>query len=155
MSGKYNDTQFFILPDIASELSQLDHIKDEEERQTKKDELLSNYAVKSERVHTVNQLLKAYALFDRDDQYVVIDGQVKIVDEQTGRILEGRRYSEGLHQAIEAKERVHEDFPKGLRAVFPIQPSPVPYAKAITKDFAADQIARTAGQICRIFKPGI
>jgi len=107
LSGKYNDTQFFILPDIASELSQLDHIKDEEERQTKKDELLSNYAVKSERVHTVNQLLKAYALFDRDDQYVVIDGQVKIVDEQTGRILEGRRYSEGLHQAIEAKERVH------------------------------------------------
>ena len=72
----------------------------------KKDELLTNYAIKSERVHTINQLLKAYTMFEKDDEYVVIDGQVKIVDEQTGRIMEGRRYSDGLHQAIEAKEGV-------------------------------------------------
>jgi preprotein translocase subunit SecA len=98
---------FFILPDIASELSQIDNLElSTEDKQIKKDELLTNYSVKSERVHTVNQLLKAYSLFDRDDEYVVIDGQVKIVDEQTGRIMEGRRYSDGLHQAIEAKERV-------------------------------------------------
>ena len=67
---------------------------------------MTNYAIKSERVHTINQLLKAYTMFEKDDEYVVIDGQVKIVDEQTGRIMEGRRYSDGLHQAIEAKENV-------------------------------------------------
>jgi preprotein translocase subunit SecA len=106
LTGKTDDPTFFVLPDITAQLSELDHIKDEEERQAKKDELLTNYAVKSERVHTVNQLLKAYTLFEKDDEYVVMDGQVKIVDEQTGRILEGRRYSDGLHQAIEAKERV-------------------------------------------------
>ena len=78
----------------------------EEEKLAKKDELMTNYAIKSERVHTINQLLKAYAMFEKDDEYVVIAGQVKIVDEQTGRIMEGRRYSDGLHQAIEAKERL-------------------------------------------------
>ena len=98
---------FFVLPDIAAELSQVDNLDlSSDEKQLKKDELLANYSIKSERVHTVNQLLKAYSLFDKDDEYVVIDGQVKIVDEQTGRIMEGRRYSDGLHQAIEAKERV-------------------------------------------------
>jgi preprotein translocase subunit SecA len=107
LTGRTDDPQFFILPDIASELSQVDNLDlSKEDKQIKKDELLTNYSVKSERVHTVNQLLKAYSLFDRDDEYVVIDGQVKIVDEQTGRIMEGRRYSDGLHQAIEAKERV-------------------------------------------------
>jgi Preprotein translocase subunit SecA (ATPase, RNA helicase) len=107
LTGKSDDPQFFILPDIASELSQFDNMDiPPEDKQTKKDELITNYSVKSERVHTVNQLLKAYSLFDRDDEYVVVDGQVKIVDEQTGRIMEGRRYSDGLHQAIEAKERV-------------------------------------------------
>ncbi|MDR0699173.1 MAG: preprotein translocase subunit SecA [Tannerella sp.] len=107
LTGRSNDPQFFVLPDIASELSQVDNMNlSNEDKQIKKDELLANYSVKSERVHTVNQLLKAYSLFDRDDEYVVIDGQVKIVDEQTGRIMEGRRYSDGLHQAIEAKERV-------------------------------------------------
>ncbi len=106
LTGKTDDPTFFVLPDITAQLSELDHIKEEEERQAKKDELLTTYAVKSERVHTVNQLLKAYTLFEKDDEYVVMDGQVKIVDEQTGRILEGRRYSDGLHQAIEAKERV-------------------------------------------------
>jgi preprotein translocase subunit SecA len=107
LTGRSDDPQFFVLPDIASELSQVDNMDlSNEEKQIKKDELLTNYSIKSERVHTVNQLLKAYSLFDRDDEYVVIDGQVKIVDEQTGRIMEGRRYSDGLHQAIEAKERV-------------------------------------------------
>jgi preprotein translocase subunit SecA len=107
LTGNSDDPYFFVLPDIASELSQIDHLSGTEiEQQAKKDEILTNYSVKSERVHTINQLLKAYTLFERDDEYVVIDGQVKIVDEQTGRIMEGRRYSDGLHQAIEAKERV-------------------------------------------------
>ncbi|MDR2041635.1 MAG: preprotein translocase subunit SecA [Tannerella sp.] len=107
LTGKSDDPHFFVLPDIASELSQIDLMDNTEvERQTRKDEILTNYSIKSERVHTINQLLKAYTLFERDDEYVVIDGQVKIVDEQTGRIMEGRRYSDGLHQAIEAKERV-------------------------------------------------
>ncbi|MDR1746487.1 MAG: preprotein translocase subunit SecA [Tannerella sp.] len=107
LTGRSDDPTFFVLPDIASELSQIDHLTGTDaEKQAKKDELLTNYSIKSERVHTINQLLKAYTLFERDDEYVVIDGQVKIVDEQTGRIMEGRRYSDGLHQAIEAKERV-------------------------------------------------
>lgn len=107
LTGKSDDPQFFVLPDIASQLSELEHENlTEEEKAAKKDELLQNYAIKSERVHTINQLLKAYTLFERDDEYVVIDNKVKIVDEQTGRIMEGRRYSDGLHQAIEAKERV-------------------------------------------------
>jgi preprotein translocase subunit SecA len=107
LTGKSNDPQFFVLPDIALELSQIENMElSKEKKQIKKDELLTNYSIKTERVHTVNQLLKAYSLFDKDDEYVVIDGQVKIVDEQTGRIMEGRRYSDGLHQAIEAKERV-------------------------------------------------
>ena len=107
LTGKTDDPTFFILPDIASQLAELDnHNLTDEEKQAKRDEMLANYSVKSERVHTVNQLLKAYTLFDKDDEYVVIDEQVKIVDEQTGRIMEGRRYSDGLHQAIEAKERV-------------------------------------------------
>ena len=107
LTGNSDDSQFFILPDIASQLSELEntHLSDEE-KASKKDELLQNYAIKSERVHTINQLLKAYSLFEKDDEYVVIDNKVKIVDEQTGRVMEGRRYSDGLHQAIEAKERV-------------------------------------------------
>jgi preprotein translocase subunit SecA len=101
------ETDFFILPDIGSEVADLEksNLKPAEILQ-KKDKLLQDYAIKSERVHTVNQLLKAYALFEKDVEYVVIDNKVKIVDEQTGRIMEGRRYSDGLHQAIEAKERV-------------------------------------------------
>jgi preprotein translocase subunit SecA len=107
LTGKSDDPLFFILPDIASELSELEHSTlSSEEKAANKDGLLQNYAVKSERVHTVNQLLKAYTLFEKDDEYVVIDNKVKIVDEQTGRVMEGRRYSDGLHQAIEAKERV-------------------------------------------------
>ena len=108
ITGDATDPTLFVLPDIASQLSALESETglSEEEKLAKKDELMTNYAVKSERVHTINQLLKAYTMFEKDDEYVVIDGQVKIVDEQTGRIMEGRRYSDGLHQAIEAKERV-------------------------------------------------
>ena len=108
ISGKTSDPEFFVLPDITSQLSALENETGltDEERLAKKDALLTNYAIKSERVHTINQLLKAYTMFEKDDEYVVIDGQVKIVDEQTGRIMEGRRYSDGLHQAIEAKEGV-------------------------------------------------
>ena len=106
LTGHTQDPQFFVLPDIAAQLSELEHIPDLAERQMRKDELMADYAVKAERVHTVNQLLKAYTLFERDIEYVVDDNKVKIVDEQTGRIMEGRRYSDGLHQAIEAKEGV-------------------------------------------------
>ena len=107
LTGTTEDPHFFVLPDVGAELSEVEAMGLQgEEKQAKKDEILQNYAIKSERVHTVNQLLKAYTLFEKDDEYVVIDNQVKIVDEQTGRIMEGRRYSDGLHQAIEAKERV-------------------------------------------------
>ena len=106
LTGKSSDPQFFVLPDIAAQLSELEHITDLSERQQRKDELMDNYAVKAERVHTVTQLLKAYTLFEKDVEYVIDEGKIKIVDEQTGRIMEGRRYSDGLHQAIEAKEGV-------------------------------------------------
>ena len=102
------DETFFVLPDIATQLSALEveHFNSEEEKLAKKDALMQDYALKSERVHTIQQLLKAYTMFVKDDDYVIIDGEVKIVDEQTGRIMEGRRWSDGLHQAVEAKERV-------------------------------------------------
>jgi preprotein translocase subunit SecA len=107
LTRKTEDPNFFILPDIGSAISELEKQNlTPEQKVAKKDELLQEYAIKSERVHTVNQLLKAYTLFEKDDEYVVIDNKVKIVDEQTGRIMEGRRYSDGLHQAIEAKENV-------------------------------------------------
>jgi preprotein translocase subunit SecA len=107
LTSKSDDPNFFILPDIGSELADLEKEEmKEDEKLAKKDELLRDYAVKSERVHTLQQLLKAYTLFDKDEEYVVMDNKVKIVDEQTGRIMEGRRYSDGLHQAIEAKENV-------------------------------------------------
>ncbi|MBN1990783.1 MAG: preprotein translocase subunit SecA [Bacteroidales bacterium] len=107
MTSASEDAQFFILPDIGSSIAELDKSgKVGQEMLTAKEEMLRDYAIKSERVHTVHQLLKAYAMFERDVEYVVMDNKVKIVDEQTGRILEGRRYSDGLHQAIEAKERV-------------------------------------------------
>ena len=108
ISSNVEDPTFFVLPDITAQLSALENETEltDEQRLEKKDALMTNYAIKSERVHTINQLLKAYTMFEKDDEYVVIDGQVKIVDEQTGRIMEGRRYSDGLHQAIEAKEGV-------------------------------------------------
>ena len=108
MAKQVNDKELFVLPDITAQLSALEAETglSEEERLNKKDELLNHYAVQSERVHTIQQLLKAYCMFNKDDEYVVIDGEVKIVDEQTGRIMEGRRWSDGLHQAVEAKEHV-------------------------------------------------
>ena len=108
LAKQVNDTQLFVLPDITSQLSELEGEKglSDEERVEKKDELMNHYALQSERVHTLQQLLKAYCMFNKDDEYVVIDGEVKIVDEQTGRIMEGRRWSDGLHQAVEAKEHV-------------------------------------------------
>jgi preprotein translocase subunit SecA len=107
ITAKSEDPHFFILPDIGSEIAELEKVNlSKQEKLNKKDDLLRDYAIKSERIHTVNQLLKAYTLFEKDDEYVVIENKVKIVDEQTGRIMEGRRYSDGLHQAIEAKEHV-------------------------------------------------
>ncbi|MGV8828838.1 MAG: preprotein translocase subunit SecA [Breznakibacter sp.] len=107
ITGASEDTLFFVLPDVGSEIAVLEkEAISEEEKVAKKDAILQNYAIKSERVHTVNQLLKAYTLFEKDVEYVVLDNKVKIVDEQTGRIMDGRRYSDGLHQAIEAKENV-------------------------------------------------
>ncbi|HOI88148.1 MAG TPA: preprotein translocase subunit SecA, partial [Lentimicrobium sp.] len=107
ITASYQDPKFYILPDIGAEIAELEKSGlGEEEKLEKKNELMRDYSVKSERVHTVNQLLKAYTLFEKDVEYVVMDNKIKIVDEQTGRILEGRRYSDGLHQAIEAKENV-------------------------------------------------
>lgn len=108
ITGNSEDPKFFVLPDVGAEIADLEKDKSvsELEKQNKKDEINQNYAIKSERVHTINQLLKAYTLFEKDVEYVVIENKVKIVDEQTGRIMEGRRYSDGLHQAIEAKEKV-------------------------------------------------
>ena len=106
LTGTVQDPQFFVLPDIASQLSELENIADPDEKAQKKDQLMQDFALKSDRVHTVVQLLKAYTLFEKDQEYVIDDNKIKIVDEQTGRTMEGRRYSDGLHQAIEAKEGV-------------------------------------------------
>lgn len=107
ISAGFEDPSFFIMPDMGAQMAELEHARlSPEEKIERKDALLQEYSVKSERVHTINQLLKAYTMFEKDVEYVVIDNKVKIVDEQTGRIMEGRRYSDGLHQAIEAKERV-------------------------------------------------
>jgi preprotein translocase subunit SecA len=108
ITGEGEDPRFFIMPEIGTELNKLekDGALSEEERFRKKEELIRDYQVKSQRIHSVNQLLKAYTLFEKDTEYIIVDGKVKIVDEQTGRVLDGRRYSDGLHQAIEAKENV-------------------------------------------------
>ncbi|MBE2288286.1 MAG: preprotein translocase subunit SecA [Chitinophagaceae bacterium] len=107
ITGAGEDPNFFILPDIGSEIAEIEKTAGSAEEKTqRKDALIQDYAIKADRIHSVQQLLKAYTLFDKDVEYVVMDGKVKIVDEQTGRILDGRRYSDGLHQAIEAKENV-------------------------------------------------
>ena len=107
ISKGFEDPDFFVLPDMGASMAELENSDlKHDELIAKKDQMIQNYSVKSERVHTINQLFKAYAMFEKDVEYVVIDNKVKIVDEQTGRIMEGRRYSDGLHQAIEAKERV-------------------------------------------------
>ena len=107
ISTSSEDAKFFVLPDVGSEIAALEKSSVSlEEKAQRKEELIRDYSIKSERVHTINQLLKAYTLFEIDVEYVIMDGKIKIVDEQTGRIMEGRRYSDGLHQAIEAKENV-------------------------------------------------
>ncbi len=107
VSNSSEDAKFFVLPDVGSEVAEIEKMQVADAEKAKlKDELLRNFAIQSERVHTINQLLKAYTLFEKDVEYVIMDGKVKIVDEQTGRIMDGRRYSDGLHQAIEAKENV-------------------------------------------------
>ncbi|MDD6891096.1 MAG: preprotein translocase subunit SecA [Bacteroidales bacterium] len=108
ITGNSQDPTLFVLPDIAAQLSELENMHElsDEEKLARKDELMANFAIKSERVHTINQLLKAYTMFEKDTDYVVMDGKVMIVDEQTGRIMDGRRWSDGLHQAVEAKEGV-------------------------------------------------
>ena len=108
ITGEGEDSNFFIMPEIGTEINRLenDTSLDEAARFQKKEEVIRDYQVKSQRIHSVNQLLKAYTLFEKDTEYIIVDGKVKIVDEQTGRVMEGRRYSDGLHQAIEAKENV-------------------------------------------------
>ncbi|HYC84076.1 MAG TPA: preprotein translocase subunit SecA, partial [Chryseosolibacter sp.] len=108
ITGEGEDPKFFILPEIATEINRIekDSSLNEQEQFHKKEAVIRDYQVKSQRIHSVNQLLKAYTLFEKDTEYIIVEGKVKIVDEQTGRVLEGRRYSDGLHQAIEAKENV-------------------------------------------------
>jgi preprotein translocase subunit SecA len=108
ITGEGEDSSLFILPEIGTELNKLEqhHELNEAERFQKKEEIIRNYQAKAQRIHSINQLLKAYTMFEKDTEYIIVDGKVKIVDEQTGRVLEGRRYSDGLHQAIEAKENV-------------------------------------------------
>lgn len=108
ITGEGEDPKFFIMPEIGTELNKLekDSSLDDQTKFQKKEEIIRDYQVKSQRIHSVNQLLKAYTLFEKDTEYIIVDGKVKIVDEQTGRVLDGRRYSDGLHQAIEAKENV-------------------------------------------------
>ena len=107
ITGSGDDPHFFVMPDIGMEVAEIEKSDlSDNEKATQKDKMIQNYSVKAERIHTINQLLKAYGMFEIDVEYVVMDNKVKIVDEQTGRIMDGRRYSDGLHQAIEAKENV-------------------------------------------------
>lgn len=107
LTGNSDDPKFFVIPNVGEEVAEIEkNIFDPKEKTTKKEDVMREFSIKSERIHTVNQLLKAYTVFEKDQEYVIDGGQVKIVDEQTGRIMEGRRYSDGLHQAIEAKENV-------------------------------------------------
>ncbi|MBA4299937.1 preprotein translocase subunit SecA [Algoriphagus alkaliphilus] len=108
MTTKNENPSFFILPDIGVEIAELEKSTeiDDKEKLIRKEEVIKDYGVKAQRIHTVNQLLKAYCMFERDTEYIIVEGKIKIVDEQTGRVMEGRRYSDGLHQAIEAKENV-------------------------------------------------
>ena len=107
ITGNLEDSDFFVLPDVGAAMAEIQKSDDSAaEKQEKKDALMADFALKSERVHTVNQLLKAYTMFDKEIDYIIVDGKIKIVDEQTGRVMEGRRWSDGLHQAVEAKENV-------------------------------------------------
>ncbi|MCQ2384824.1 MAG: preprotein translocase subunit SecA [Paludibacteraceae bacterium] len=144
------DPDFFVLPDVGAEIAELEHLDlSEEERMAKKDEIYQNYAIKTERIHTITQLLKAYTLFFRDEQYVVIENKVKIVDEQTGRIMEGRRYSDGLHQAIEAKEHVKVEAATQTFATITLQN----YFRMYNKLSGMTGTAETeAGELMNIYK---
>ncbi len=107
LTKSYDDPEFFILPDIGARIAELESENLSEKKMLQqKNKMIQDYSVKSERIHTVTQLLKAYTLFEKDVEYVIMDNKIKIVDEQTGRVMEGRRYSDGLHQAIEAKENL-------------------------------------------------
>ena len=107
ITGNLDDSEFFVLPDVGAAMAEIQKMDvSAAEKQEKKDALMADFALKSERVHTVNQLLKAYTMFDKEIDYIIVDGKIKIVDEQTGRVMEGRRWSDGLHQAVEAKENV-------------------------------------------------
>ena len=144
------DAQFFVLPDVGSELANLERTTlSDDEKIAKKDELMQTYAIKSERVHTINQLLKAYTLFEKDVEYVVMDNKVKIVDEQTGRIMDGRRYSDGLHQAIEAKENVKVEAATQTYATITLQN----YFRMYNKLAGMTGTAETeAGELWNIYK---
>ncbi|WP_462279890.1 preprotein translocase subunit SecA [Salinivirga cyanobacteriivorans] len=150
LSSDVEDQSFFVLPDIGSEIADLEKQDLKEQELLKaKDKLLQDYAVKSERVHTINQLLKAYAMFEKDVEYVVMDNKVKIVDEQTGRIMEGRRYSDGLHQAIEAKENVKVEAATQTFATITLQN----YFRMYTKLSGMTGTAETeAGEFWNIYK---
>ena len=140
-----------MLPDIAAQLSAVENEEGtKEEHQEKKDALLQNYSIKAERVHTVNQLLKAYTLFDKDVEYVIDDNKIKIVDEQTGRIMEGRRYSDGLHQAIEAKEGVKVEAATQTYATITLQNYFRMYRKLVWYD--SSTAMTEAGEFYDIYK---
>jgi len=150
ISNDVDDSEFFVLPDIGSRIADLEKstITNTEKLEIK-EKLISDYAIKSERVHTLNQLLKAYSLFEKDVEYVVMDNKVKIVDEQTGRVLEGRRYSDGLHQAIEAKENVHVEGATQTFATITLQN----YFRMYSKLAGMTGTAETeAGELWNIYK---
>jgi preprotein translocase subunit SecA len=144
------DHNFFILPDVGSVIAELEKSSlAAEEKIQKKDELMRDFSIKSERIHTVNQLLKAYTLFDKDVEYIITDGKIKIVDEQTGRVLEGRRYSDGLHQAIEAKENVKVEAATQTYATITLQN----YFRMFHKLAGMTGTAETeAGELWQIYK---
>lgn len=122
LTSASDEKDFFVLPDVGSEMAAIEKSEETDEEKIRlKNELMQNYSIKSERLHTINQLLKAYTLFEKDVQYVVIDNKVMIVDEQTGRIMDGRRYSDGLHQALEAKENVKIEDPTQTYATITLQ----------------------------------
>ena len=145
LAKQVNDAELFVLPDITSELSALEAETglSDQERVDKKDELMSHYAVQSERVHTLQQLLKAYCMFNKDDEYVVIDGEVKIVDEQTGRIMEGRRWSDGLHQAVEAKEHVKVEAGE-FWDIYKLDVVEIPTNRPVIRNDQDDRVYKTA-----------
>ncbi len=150
ISTSSEDAKFFVLPDVGSEIAALEKsTMTLEEKATRKEELIRDFSIKSERVHTINQLLKAYTLFEIDVEYVIMDGKIKIVDEQTGRIMEGRRYSDGLHQAIEAKENVKVEAATQTYATVTLQN----YFRMYTKLSGMTGTAETeAGEFWDIYK---